>query len=396
MIVILVLASGCGAEARRTPSPADRAPAVAVAEAVARTSPVPIHASGRLASKAEVQLAFKIDGVIQRIRVDEGARVQKGAELARLNLAEIDARVKEAESSLQKARRDLDRTRRLHRDSVATLEALQDARTGVEVAEARLQSARFNRQHAVIEAPETGRILRRSAEEGEYVRPGEPILTLGAVSRGWVVRAGLPASDVVRVDSANVVFDAHPTKPVPATVSEIADASAPRTGTFEVELSLSDPEITLKSGFIGRATLYPSGGTDTVEIPAEALVSGDGRQGVVFRYDPATQTVNRQPVTVARLLDHLRGLIDGDGVAVAADQHRVAGIAFDPDGADVIGHGAAPALPGRRIGPVIRARRAHATMSSSRSQPVPSQAAMAAIWGARVAAAVLNAAALPA
>jgi RND family efflux transporter MFP subunit len=331
-VAAVLLLAGCGAEATPPTPSAATAPPVQVAAATARTAPIPIRASGRLASKAEIQLAFKIDGVVERIRVDEGDRVRRGEELARLNLAEISAQVMEAESALEKARRDLDRTRRLHRDSVATLEQLQDARTAVDVAAARLQSARFNRQYAVIEAPEAGRILRRRAEEGEYVGPGRPVLTLGAVGRGWVVRAGLPAADIVRVapgDSARVVFDAHPGRPVAARVTEIADAATPRTGTYEVELSLSAPEVALKSGFVGRVVLHPSGDPASVEIPAAALVAGTGQRGWVYRYDPTTQTVRRQPITVRRLLDRTvlvaDGLSPGDSVVVRGAQRLADG-----------------------------------------------------------------------
>jgi RND family efflux transporter MFP subunit len=322
LLLLTLLLTGCGVEAR-APSAESAAPApvVDVARATQPETPIPVHASGRLASKAEIQLAFKIDGVIDQILVDEGNRVDRGAPLARLNLSEIDARVTEAESALDQARRDRERTARLYRDSVATLETLQNARTAVDVAEARVQAAQFNRRFAVIDAPEGGRVLHRHAEEGEYVRPGTPILTLGAVDRGWVVRVGLPAEDVVRTaigDSARVVFDAYPAEAMDARVTEIADAAEARSGTFEVELSVPDPADRLKSGFIGRVTLFPSLGLRPVEIPADALVSGDGSEGVVFRVEDATGTVRRQIVQIARIRDSTLalsgGLVPGDRV----------------------------------------------------------------------------------
>jgi len=305
---------GCGAEAERSDAPETAPTPVKTVPATTRTTPLPIHTSGRLASQAEVQLAFKVGGIIQDLRVDEGDRVRAGQTLARLDHSEIDARVQEAESALKKAQRDLKRTRRLYRDSVATLEELQNAETAVETAEARLQTARFNRKHAVIEAPESGRILHRHAEAGEQVEPGTPVLTLGATGRGWVVETGLPESDVVRVslgDSATVTFDAHPDTPLDAEVTAIADAATPRTGTYEVELSLSDAEVPLKSGFIGRVTVHPSGTKSYVAVPARALVSGDGRQGTVFTVAPDSQRVRRRSVTVARVLDRTIVLDDG-------------------------------------------------------------------------------------
>jgi RND family efflux transporter MFP subunit len=197
---------------------------------------------------------------------------------------------------------------------VATLAEMQNAETAVETAKARLQTARFNRKHAVIEAPESGRILRRHAEAGEQVASGTPVLTLGATGRGWVVETGLPESDVVRVslgDSATVTFDAHPDTPLDAQVTEIADAATSRTGTYEVELALPGAEVPLKSGFIGRVTLHPSGTEDYVAVLARALVSGDGRQGTVFTVDSDSQTVRRRSVQVVRVLDRTIVLDDG-------------------------------------------------------------------------------------
>ena len=321
---LTALWAGCGASAD---PPADPPPLlrVEVAPATARTQALPLRASGRLASKAEIPLSFKIDGVIDRIFVDEGEAVRAGQRLAQLHLSEIEARVMEVQAALDQAERDLVRTDRLHRDSVATLDELENAQTAVDVAAARLQAARFNRKYAVIEAPAAGRILQRRAEAGEVVAPGRPILTLGASGRGWVVRVGLAARDVVRLapgDSAQVTFDAHPDRSVPARVTEIADAADPQTGTFEVELTVGATDLPLKSGFIAAVDIQPSAVVEYVEIPASALVEGDGREGIVFTVANAPEAeVERTPVRVAAVLDSTvvldRGLAPGARVVTS-------------------------------------------------------------------------------
>lgn len=354
LLGVALLLAGCGADAdpnpysstdtastdTASPDPVPVSPVpVSIAYARAADHPLPIETSGRLASKAEIPLAFKIGGVVDRVLVDEGDRVRQGQTLARLDLSEIEARVTEAESALQKARRDLQRTRQLQRDSVATLEELQNARTAVDIAEARLQAARFNQRHAVITAPESGRILRRSAEDGQTISPGAPVFVLGATGRGFILRSGLAGRDVVRVslgDSATVTLHALPDTTFAATVTEIADAATPQTGTYEVELRLDAPSAAsadrLKSGFVGAVRVIPRGPARHVSIPARAIAEGRGRSAVVYTVDAPSSassgatasdtltTARRRTVTLLALRDStaaVQGLAPGTPVITA-------------------------------------------------------------------------------
>ena len=211
--LFLSLALVACARGRAAAPPASDAVAVRVAPvSVDRIAP-PVTATGTLGPKEEVTLSFKVGGVISRIFVDEGRAVRAGDTLAQLDLSEIDAAVVRARSAAEKAERDLTRAKRLYADSVATLEQAQNAQTGRDVAHAELETTLFNRRYAVIVAPASGLILRRSAEPGELVQAGKAILTLGSHARGVVVRAGLADREVVRVrrgDRAVVRFDALP------------------------------------------------------------------------------------------------------------------------------------------------------------------------------------------
>ena len=156
------------------------------------TDPIPIEAGGTIGSKSETRLSFKIGGIIDRTYKAEGQTVRKGQLLAQLKTTEIDAQVMKAEQAQEKAKRDLVRFERLYADSAATLETVQNLRTALEVAESDLRIANFNQQYARIIAPVSGRIVKRFAEAGELIGPGQPVYMLaGEGQRGYVLRVGV-------------------------------------------------------------------------------------------------------------------------------------------------------------------------------------------------------------
>ena len=87
----------------------------------------PIAVSGQFTTDDETQLGFKTGGVIRSILVKEGDRIHAGQLLATLDLTEINTQVSQAQLGLEKAKRDFQRVQNLYRDSVATLEQLQNA-----------------------------------------------------------------------------------------------------------------------------------------------------------------------------------------------------------------------------------------------------------------------------
>jgi len=285
----------------------------------------PVTATGALGPKEEVPLSFKVGGVIAQLRVDEGQSVRAGDTLALLDLSEIDAAVVRARSAADKAERDLTRAQRLYSDSVATLEQAQNAETGRDVARAELETATFNRRYAIIVAPASGVILKRSAEPGELVQAGMPILKLGSHARGVVVRAGLADRDVVRVrlgDRAVVRFDAFPDQTFEGSVTELAGASDPMTGTYDVEVTV--PRLAgsrLASGLVGQVEIRPAATHRVALIPIESLLEADGSHATVFAVSADGRRAERRSVTIA--------FLTGDRVAVTSGLEGVTTVVTD-------------------------------------------------------------------
>jgi multidrug efflux system membrane fusion protein len=272
----------------------------------------PVNGTGTLGAKDELTLSFKVGGVIARVLVDAGNRVYRGQVLATLERREIDAGVAKALSAEEKASRDVARFERLYADSVVTRVQLQDARTVLTAAAADLDAATFNQRYATIAAPAAGTVLTRKANPGELVSSGTTVLTLASAARGVVVRVGLPDRDVVRVAAGNravVRFDAYPDKDFAGSVSEIAAAASPGTGTYPVEIALRGAG-TLPNGLVGRVEISPATAHPVGVVPIEAIVEADGGRGTVYVLSGDARHAERRDVTI--------GFTDGRRVGITA------------------------------------------------------------------------------
>jgi HlyD family secretion protein len=97
------------------------------------------------------------------------------------------------------------------------------AQAEAERAQAMLQEARANRQDLRIVAPFAGTVATRTAEPGEVVMAGTPVITLLNLSEVYL-RAFVPEGQIGRVSinqPARVFLDSSPTKPVDAYVLRV-------------------------------------------------------------------------------------------------------------------------------------------------------------------------------
>ena len=246
----------------------------------------PVIASGRFAAQDENMLAFKIGGVIDRVYVKQGDRITKGQLLAKLNPTEIASATAQAKAGLEKAERDFERATRLYRDSVATLEQLQNSETALELAREQYATANFNKSYSEIRALADGYVLMKMANDGEVVGGGMPVLRTSVSAGEWKLDVGVSGRDWATIaigDTAIVTADALPGVKISSTVIRKSKSAQPMSGSFGIELSIDTRFADqLASGMFGKASIHPSKTQKGWAIPYGALLDAHGGRGYVF------------------------------------------------------------------------------------------------------------------
>ena len=293
---------------------------------------IPVYSVGTLSSKTQSNLSFLTGGIIERFYVSEGDIVDEGDLLAKLDMTEIESKVKQASLAYDKAKRDFRRAENLYNDTVITLEQYQNAETALEIAETNYRIAQFNSKNSEVKAPSDGKILKKLKESNEIVAPGHPVVVFASTETDWILNVNLADKDIVRIsmgDSASISFDAYPGNKYHAMVSEIATAANLMSGTYKVELKLIDLPSSLVTGLIGQARIFPQRET-FIFLPPEGLVEAVGNEGVVFVLDEG-QAVRREVVV---------GLITEKGIVIRSGLK---------EGDRVITHGNASLKDGERV-----------------------------------------------
>jgi len=290
----------------------------------------PMRGVGRVRAATELPLSFPFGGIVERVHVRGGEKVEARQVLATLDGRATRAQLAAARSALAKAERDQVRAQALEGAGTAPRE-IEDAKTGVEVARANVEAAEFQATHSSLIAPDDGIVLDVPAEQGETVGAGTPVVYFAAAD-GWEVPVVLSSAEgmLVAVGTRAQVSVQGVAEPLPGTVVEKAGGAGP-LGGWEVKVALDPEAAGLAAGLVADVTITPEP-KPTMVVPLEALAQADGDEA--FIYVVADGAADRVPVRIA--------WFDGDTVALRegpplGSEVIVKGVPFVHDGVRVRG-----------------------------------------------------------
>ena len=277
--------------------------------------PKKINATGLVSTENEAKYSFKIGGVIDHIFVGEGQFFRKGQLLATLNSTEISAGLMQSNLSVEKAQREYQRAVNLYKDSVYTLEQLQNTKTALDIAHKTKDAVAFNAHYSKIYAVSDGFVTQKVASEGEVIGPGMPVLAINEThqNNNYLLKVGVTDREWAIINlgqTATVTLDGYADKKIEAFVfrkSQVADQSL---GSFQIELKLKLTDIKPAVGMFGKAEISANQDENVNVIPYGSLVEADGDKAFVFTPDGANK-VRKIPVTISRFDNQQVYLKDG-------------------------------------------------------------------------------------
>ncbi|WP_018232460.1 efflux RND transporter periplasmic adaptor subunit [Thioalkalivibrio thiocyanodenitrificans] len=301
-----------------------------------------LESLGTVRANESVDLAAKVTGRVASLGFTDGQQVRRGDLLVRLDTAEEQAELREAEVRLTEQRRELERIRGLVAERNLPRQRLDEQESRVSEAEARLEAARARLDDREVRAPFSGMLGLRRVSVGALVSPGTLITTLDDVS---VVKLdftvpetflpGITAGQEIVARSA-----AYPREAFSGKVTSIDTRVDPGTRAGTVRAEIPNPDGLLRPGMLMTVRLMKDP-AESLSVPESALVPLRDEQ-YVFVVGEDDRVERLRIVTGRRApgrVEVLDGLEEGMRVVVEGSHRIGAGARVEVRTRDASGSG---------------------------------------------------------
>lgn len=302
--------------------------------------------NGTLRPNAQFMITSKVGGLLEKLTVGVGDRVEKGQLIAeveddeiaqeviriRAQLAVAQAQLAEATASGQVAERDFQRTKQLLERKIAS-EAEYDgafarvtanrgrlsvAKAQLDQAQAALKAAQLRLSYTKIHAdwPDEDKervVGQRFVDAGSLLRPSEPIVQVLGL-HPITAQVNVTERDYERLQigqRVTVTTAAFEGNDFPGTINRISPQFNELSRQSIMEVQVSNENGDLKPGMFARVRIRFGQALAATAVPNEALVERQGKVGVFLVQE-------NEGTTIARFIAVQTGLQEGDWTQVTA------------------------------------------------------------------------------
>jgi RND family efflux transporter MFP subunit len=291
------------------------------------------------------ELYAKVQGFVRTMKVDIGARVQKGQTLAIIEAPEVDTKLEEMQATLQAARAKYagskDNYLRLYRAAQAPtpgIVAPVDLERGhdqmladsaaYEAARKQAQASKEVSGYLYIVAPFTGVITARQADAGALVGATVPLLTIQD-DHLLRLRIAVPEAYTASASTTHTItfrIEAYPGRSFPAVLARKSETIDPATRTELWEFEVNNSHQDLKSGAFAYAQFNLERNGPSFLVPPSAISTTQEKKFVIRVKDNRAEWVDvGQGITTDKGIEVLGRLTPGDTLLVKATDERKPG-----------------------------------------------------------------------
>ena len=332
LMVLCAAMAGCGTEAA-TPKKQVSRP-VKVLKVTGGEAAFNKSYPGVVKACREVDLSFRVNGLLTEFPVKAGQKVAKGQLIAKLDPRDFRIRVARTKAAFEESKKQYQRYNRLITSKAVSEATLDARRREFLTAKAAYDEALAALADTALRAPFAGVVAETMVENHQEVESKQPVVSLQDISN-LEVEVQVPEKHMIKARTFEevklfVALDALPGKQFPAQLKEQTAQADPNTQTFSVTVVLANPQdFNVLPGMTAElracAIYSPANRSTSVRVPVEAVLADESKRSSVWMINPETHTVHLVPVKLGQISEGsvsvTSGLSEGDTIVVAGVHH---------------------------------------------------------------------------
>lgn len=246
--------------------------AVSVNKMVANEFKHYIEVQGLVESDNNIMLPAQSSGVVRKIYVKEGDKVNKGDILAQIDPDIVERTIAEVKTGLTLAKTVFERQQRLWDQKIGSEVQYLMAKTDKESLERKLSTLQKQLEMTRVKAPISGTIDEVIIKEGELAAAGMGAIRIVKVS-DLKIKAALSEAYINDVKKGDVVSINIPVlnKKYSQNITSVAKVIDPNNRTFNVELKVPKNTEGIKPNMLAVLTINDYTSTEAVTVPLNVL-----------------------------------------------------------------------------------------------------------------------------
>ncbi len=318
LIIVLIMITGCGSKKSELKTSKPNPPVVVdviIAEP-GRVSNI-IEANGSVVANEYLELRPEVSGRLSYLQVAEGALVQKGTIIARINDADLRAQLNKIRVQLDLAQTTVGRYKQLLDVSGINQSDYDIALNQVNGYKADIQYTQSLIDKTIIRAPFTGVAGLRQVSPGAYVSPSTIIATLQQLSQ-VKIDFTLPEAygNIIKAGSTiEVALDGSDDKREIATIIATEPGANTNTRNIKVRAVLKDKKV--NPGAFVKVYIDEGKNRTSILVPTNAIIPDDKNNQLIIVKNGIANFVDVQ--TGNRLennIEIISGISEGDSIVV--------------------------------------------------------------------------------
>lgn len=253
---------------------------VRVIDSTAQQHRAMLRITGRTAADRRATIRAEAEGRVTALPVEATERITEGAEIARVATDDRYARLKEAEALVAQRRIEGKAAEKLAKKGFQSETKRAEAEAALSAAKAQLERIRIELGKTITKAPFEAIIETKEVEIGDYVKVGDPLVTLVDLDP-IIVEIQVSEGEIRAVKEGNIAdIDLIGGDTVSGFVARIAPAANPNTRTFSVEIEIPNTDGFIREGLTTTVRLPLRDTRAHLLSPAVLTLDKDGRVGV--------------------------------------------------------------------------------------------------------------------